>query len=440
MNELKPNKPGPITSPPQNLQLSLPRFLCALIFSFPSPIISFLLTNSVMTLLEVIKHAAANPKSLDLQSDYPVVLNPDNIIPNLKSELKDSSESSLVKPHTGWEISPTDAEVNDLAKKFHAQLKCADSLEKGEFIGMLTTYLENIRDKAGVAIGFNSSRSDYSRILIEKLGVFMGEDVAGLVLDGCISLEIWELVETLIVNGIVGHSCYSNLVTRLMEKKKSDLLCLCIKHAFDLGSSEILSILRYFLSPSKDAYDTMITVKKEWETQALLAIEKASDGSLKKKDSLVAKEASVFFMIAYDGFSASELCLHYLIASSNINDVMLSPSFSKLNGKELMKLIRYLAKWLKKYERFPQAVPCPKASAVLGLKACDWVPKLEDVVKCVGLVLDENFSSLVLHPEFHEELRLIEGVVSSLTAEAKHCCLMTDVVDKLKIEVKGRNK
>ncbi|KAJ1437912.1 hypothetical protein SESBI_03337 [Sesbania bispinosa] len=400
--------------------------------------------TSLMTLLEVIKDASVNSKSLDLPSDYPIVLNPDNIISNLKSEVKNVSSSSLIKPLIGWQISQTDAEIIDISKKFFTQLKTklknTNDLEKGEFIVSLNSYLENIREKVGVLIGIDSSSSDYSRILIDKLGCFMSKDAAGLVLDGCVSLEIWEIVEALIVNGIIEHSYYSNLVNRLVEKKRSDLLCLCVKHAFDLGSSEILIILRYFLSPSKDAYNTMVAVKKEWENQALLAIEKASDSNLKRKNLLVAKEASILLMIAYDGFSASDLCLHYLIASANLNDVMLSSSFSKLNGKELINLIRYLAKWLKKYERFPQAGPCPKASSVLGLKACEWVPKLEDVVKCLGLVLDENFSSLVLHPQFHEELRSIEGVVSCLTAEAKLCYLMADVVDKLKIEVKGGDK
>jgi hypothetical protein len=145
-------------------------------------------------------------------------------------------------------------------------------------------------------------------------------------------------------------------------------------------------------------------------------------------------------MIAYDGFSAPELCLHYLIAAPNINNEMLSPAFNKLNGKELLNLIHYLAKWLKKYERFPQADPCPKASSALGLKACDWIPKLDDVVKCLGLVLDENFSSLVLHPQFHEELRSVEGLVSRLTTEAKTCYMMTVVTDKLKIEVTRGSK
>jgi hypothetical protein len=184
----------------------------------------------------------------------------------------------------------------------------------------------------------------------------------------------------------------------------------------------------------------MVSVKKEWENQATSAIEKASDDNLKLMNSLVAKEASILFMIAYDGFSAAELCLHYLIASPNLNNAMLSPAFNKLNGKELLNLILYLAKWLKKYERFPQAGPCPKASSSLGLKACNWIPKLEDVVKCLGLVLDENFSSLVLHSQFHEELRLIEGLVSCLTTEAKICNMVNVVIDKLKIEATRGSK
>ena len=109
----------------------------------------------------------------------------------------------------------------------------------------------------------------------------------------------------------------------------------------------------------------------------------------------------------------------------------MSSSLGKLSGKE-MNLIRYLGNWLEKYERFPQAIPCPKASSALGLKACDWVPKLEDVVKCLGFVLDENFSSLMLHPEFHEELKSIEGVVSSLAFEARFCSLMANVIEKLR--------
>lgn len=393
-----------------------------------------------MTLLEVIKNASVDSRSRHLPLEYPFVLDSDSILPKLKPKIKDINSSALIKPLIRWKIPKTDAKLIKINKIFFdTRHKHVRNLDKARFMSSLFSHLEGIRREVGVLIDVDPGRSDFIRILIDKLGVFMGKDVAGLLLDASVSLRLSEVVEALVVNDIIEHSCYSNLVTKLVERNMSVLLCLCIKRAFHLGSSEILTILRYFLSPSKSACESMVTVKKEWESQALLAIEQSSDTSRKRKHLLMAKEASILLMMAYDGFSASETCLHYLIASSNINDVLLSPSFSKLNDRELINLIRYLTKWLKKYQRFPQARPCPEASSVLHLEACDWVPKLEDVIKCLGLVLDENFSSLVLLPQFHEELRSIEVVVSSLTAEAKFCHLMADVVVKLKIEVKGGN-
>ncbi|XVF09127.1 hypothetical protein REPUB_Repub07fG0064400 [Reevesia pubescens] len=386
-----------------------------------------------MTLVDVItKAAAANTEPLSSQADHPIVLNPDDIFLKLKPDVENPNPTSLVSRLTGWEISSTDAKLVDLSKKFYTKLnrklKAIHNFNKEEFLGILNPFLEKIREKGGIFIGVDSNDSGYTLVLLEKVGFLMGRDVLSLVLEACISLEIWELLEVLIVNGLVDHSCYSNLVVDVAAKKRSDLLCLCVKHARNLGSSELLCILKYFLCPPKDGYISMGNVRKEWESQALLAIEKARLG----KKSRLAKEASILLMVAHDGFSDAELCLHYLLASNNIDEVILSSSLCKLSGKEMMNLIRYLGKWLKKYERFPQAIPCPKASSAFGLKACDWVPKLEDVVKCLGFVLDENFSSLMLHPEFHEELKSIERVVSSLAFEARLCCLMANVIEKLR--------
>nr|POF05095.1 hypothetical protein CFP56_05705 [Quercus suber] len=127
----------------------------------------------------------------------------------------------------------------------------AVDFDKDEFLLILNQFLEKIRDKVGVSIGIESSESGYTRAWIERLGSLMGKDVAGLVLDGCVDFEIWDLVEFLIINGVSDHSCYSNLVNRLVAKKRLDLLCLCIKHASDLRAYELLAILKYFLCPAK---------------------------------------------------------------------------------------------------------------------------------------------------------------------------------------------
>ncbi|XP_021285665.1 uncharacterized protein LOC110417575 [Herrania umbratica] len=385
-----------------------------------------------MTLLDVVTKASANIEPRSSQADHPIVLNPDDIFLKLKPDVENPNPTSLVSQLSGWAISPTDAKLIDLSKKFftklNRKLKDIHNFNKQEFLEILNPFLEKIKEKGGIVIGVDSNDSRYTSVLIEKVGFLMGRDVLSLILEACTSLEVWELLEALIVNGLVDHSCYSNLIINVTAKKRLDLLCLSVKHAHHLGSSELLCILKYFLCPPKDCNFSMVNVRKEWESQALLAIEKARIG----KKSRLAKEASILLMVAHDGFSDAELCLHYLLASNNVDEVVLSSSLGKLSGREMMNLIRYLGKWLRKYERFPQAIPCPKASSALGLKACDWVPKLEDVVKCLGFVLDENFSSLMLHPEFHEELKSVEGVVSSLAFEARFCSLMANVIEKLR--------
>ncbi|XP_010532306.1 PREDICTED: uncharacterized protein LOC104808328 [Tarenaya hassleriana] len=390
-----------------------------------------------MTLLEVVSNATVKGDQGDTQSDYPIVLNPDGICSNLKPKLENPNPSTLINPLSGWEISRSDAEIIDLGKGFSSKLKRklkdTNSFGKDEFIGMLKPFLEKIGEKFGISAGVDHSDKGYIRALIEKTGLVMGRDVAGLILEGCVRLEIWELVETFVTNSMVDHSSYSGLVRNLVGKKQSDLLCLVIKHASDLGAPELLLILKYFLCPSKEAFGNMVKVREEWDNQALLAIEKASDTALSAKKSRVARDASILLMVAHDGFSTPELCLHFLLASKNVDDVMLASAVNKLSGKEMAGFIRYLSKWLKKYESFPQAGPCPKAASMFGLKLCNWVPRLGDVAKYLGLILDENFSTVVLYSDVHEELKSIEGVVHSLASESKVCCFMANVVESMKL-------
>nr|XP_023919106.1 uncharacterized protein LOC112030673 [Quercus suber]POF01952.1 hypothetical protein CFP56_06404 [Quercus suber] len=218
-----------------------------------------------MTLLEVIIKASANTESLTSESEYPIVLNPDDVL--LRPKLEDPNPTLLINHVIGWQISQTDFEVIEMGKKFYTKLKWKlknlIDFDKDEFLLILNQFLEKIRDKVGVSIGIESSESGYTQAWIEQLGSLMGKDVVSLVLDGCVDFEIWDLLEFLIVNGVIDHSCYSNLVNRLVAKKRSELLCLCIKHALGLGASKLLAILKYFLCPAKYAYGSMVDLRKE---------------------------------------------------------------------------------------------------------------------------------------------------------------------------------
>ncbi|KAJ0560553.1 hypothetical protein HanHA300_Chr06g0212641 [Helianthus annuus] len=346
-----------------------------------------------MSMLELITKASATTDHPTSDSQHPLLLNPNPIF------LINSGQKFF--------------------KKLKIKLKNPNSFTKVDFISLLNSHLQHISQISRISIPGQPKNEDYTytNLLIQNLGFLIGDNVLGLVLEACLVFEIWEILETLIVSGLV-DGCY-NLVDNLIEKNRADLVCLCVKHVSNLKLSDVLSVLKYFLSSSKDAYSAMVGVRKEWERLALSAIETAMDKSVGEKKLTWAKDAAVMFTMAHDEFTSNELCLHYLVSSPNMDDVMFSACIGKLNGLEIMGFVRYLKKWLVKYQKFPQASS--------SSKAFESVPSLENVTKCFGLVVDEHFSSLVMNPEFREEVESIELVVNSLAAEARLCCNLANL-------------
>ncbi|WOL05898.1 hypothetical protein Cni_G14629 [Canna indica] len=398
-----------------------------------------------MTLLEAIIGAAAEAEE-GVPSEYPIVLNPDDIFLQLKPDDESPGGVSLVKRVSGWKISETDAAISELASHFaqtlRNKLKRPKSFGKGDFLGLLNSFLTKSAEKIGLSIGSDAadeSSVQFSCSMIEKMGFLIGGEVARLIAECCAVLEVWEMLETLLLEGLIGHLKSTNLVEKLVEKNQPELLCLLVKHVSDLQSSELLAILKYFLSPTDGSYDGMVAVRRQWETEALSAIEKATtQAGLPKKVSRLAREASVLLMMAHDGFLSYEVCLHYVFGSSNGDGIMLSAAIAKLDGEEVLYLIRYFLKWLRKYHRFPEACPCPSAGATLGLRTCESVPSLESVVKGLGLVLDEHFSYLVFNSEFHAEMRAAENIINSLVLEANQSCPLGEIIRQLLSEIQKK--
>ncbi|XP_016578344.2 uncharacterized protein LOC107875946 [Capsicum annuum] len=396
-----------------------------------------------MTLLELItKPSTENSPTTSDVGNYSIVLNSEALLHQLKLEKDQNDDVSLLQRGTGWKLLSTDVEVIELGQNFiknlKKKMKNPNTFNKDEFFELFGSYLNEIWEKLwGAVLGDGLDEGNIVK-MIEKLGNYMGRDVKGLVMEACVVLETWEVLGSLIVNGLVEHSGLSSLINNLIEKKQSWLVVLCVKHVIDIQTYDMMCVLKYFLSIPRDEDDgSLVNVRKEWESQAMSAIEKAMDLSLGPIRMEIARDASLLLMLAHDGFSVYEMCLHYLLASRNVDEVILGACISKLSGSEIMILIRYLKKWLNKYERFPQVCPCPKAPFELGLKACEWVPSLEDVVKCLGLVVDEHFLSLVLHQEFHEELKSLNEVVNSLTGEAKVCGILSNLTETLKSRHRG---
>ncbi|KAL2892256.1 putative aquaporin NIP4-2, partial [Bienertia sinuspersici] len=401
---------------------------------------------ATMTLLEQILKASSVPKTNDEPLNYPFTLSSESIIPNLKPFSE--NPFSPLQPLTGFQISQSDSDLiesnSEFFKKLKRKVKSPHSLTSSSFIKMLNSFLHIIGEKKfGGLDGLGENKDEegegYTCKLVEKCGSFIGRDVMGLVIEGCLVLGNWEILKTLIVNKfIVDHGLRSELLYNLVSKGRCDLVSLCLRYFTDLESSDLGRILKCFLSPSKDGCLNMAIVKDEWESDANAAIDKLSNNKkLSGKKLALAKDAALLLMTAYDQFTPSELCLHFMLSPSNVDEVVFSSAVSKLNTDEMLSFVRYLGKWLRKYERFPQVGPCPKAAAKLGLNMCQWVPRLEDVVKSLGLVVDEHFSSLALHSDFHEDLKAVEGVVSSLASEGRLCCSVASLIEILKPEIGG---
>ncbi|KAH7682681.1 hypothetical protein IHE45_05G137900 [Dioscorea alata] len=392
-----------------------------------------------MTLLSAIT-AAAEAGAPSPAPKHPLILNGDAAVRSLVPGSDSPANAALVKRVSGWSLSSTDMDiavlVSSLSKTLTRKLKNPRSLNRDEFIGLLGSFFQKCAERVGLAISVDPSDPNFVPKSIEKLGFVIGREAAGLILEGCLILEVWEVIETLILQKLAGNLKSMNLVEKLIEKNQSELLCLCVREISDLKSSELVLILKFFLSPTDDSLNSMILVRKKLENDALFAIEKATHRGLDEKVTALAREASILLAMAHDRFSSSEVCLHYVFGSSNLDDLVLSFAISRLDGSEVLTLVRYFIKWLEKYQRFPESGPCPSAMPVLGLTVCDSIPSLESVARGLGLVLDEHFSYLVLSSEFHEEMRAIERLVKSFASEAELCLPVNEIIKHLQLEAR----
>uniref|UniRef100_A0A804N0W0 Uncharacterized protein n=1 Tax=Zea mays TaxID=4577 RepID=A0A804N0W0_MAIZE len=209
------------------------------------------------------------------------------------------------------------------------------------------------------------------------------------------------------------------------------------KAAADIRSSEILAALRCFLSPASDkAYDAMMDVKCRWKDAAVLAVNRCREKSAvkRKKVDAAARLAALLLMMGHDGFTSPEVCLHYLFASGNVDSVVLGAALAELDGGEVVRLMRYLNKWIRKYWSFSEAHTCPEAVENLRLEQCDSVPSFGAVARALGVLLDNHFSHLVLNADVREDLRAADLMVRELAAEAESSGPILDLLHRFQLD------
>ncbi|RCV24327.1 hypothetical protein SETIT_5G075900v2 [Setaria italica] len=374
-----------------------------------------------MTLLAAITNPAAGASTGTGAGAHPIVLTPGAAPPP-----PTSSALPTPIPPSAWSLAPADPALPNAASFLAASLTSCSTLPR------LRTLLASFFATLAQSLSLPPPPPALPAA-IRALAPYFPAAIASLVASKAASLGEHDVLLALAECRLLPHPP-ADLISTLSDNDRADLVCAVLRQAADLRSSEILAALRFFLSPaSEKAYDATMVVKSRWKDAAVLAVNKCREkgaGKRKKVDA-AARLAALLLMMGHDGFSSPEVCLHYLFASGNVDSMVLGAAVAELDGGEVVRLMRYLNKWIGKYLKFPDAQACPEAMGMLGLEQCDSVPSFGAVARALGVLLDNHFSHLVLNADVREELRAAEVTVRELTVEAESSGPILDLLRRL---------
>ncbi|PAN31843.1 hypothetical protein PAHAL_5G447200 [Panicum hallii] len=374
-----------------------------------------------MTLLAAITSSAANPAAGGGPVAHPIVLTPGAAPPP-----PTSSALPTPIPPSAWTLAPADPTLPKAASFLAASLTSCSSLPR------LRTLLNSFFAALSQSLSLPPPPPALPAAT-RALAPYFPAALASLVASKAASFAEFDVIFALVESRRLPHPP-ADLISTLSDNNRADLVCSVLRQAADLRSSEILAALCFFLSPGTNkAYDAMMRVKGRWKDAAVLAVQKCREKGPGKKMKVdaAARQAALLLMMGHDGFSSPEVCLHYLFASGNVDSVVLGAAVAELDGGEVVRLMRYLNKWIGKYQRFPEAQACPEAVGMLGLEQCDSVPSFGAVIRALGVLLDNHFSHLVLSTEVREELMAAEVMVRQLAVEAESSGPILDLLRRL---------
>ncbi|XP_062204600.1 uncharacterized protein LOC133906624 [Phragmites australis] len=365
--------------------------------------------------------AIANPDATHAggAGAHPIVLTPGAAPPP-----PTSSALPTPIPPSAWSLSPADPALATAASFLAASLSSCPSAPR--LRTLLASFLTTLSQSLSLP-----PPPPALPAAIRALAPYFPAAIASLVASRAARLAEHDVLLALADARLLPHPP-ADLLSSLSEQDRADLVCAVLRQAADLRSSELLAALQCFLSPtSEKAYDAMVVVKNRWKDAAVLAVNRCREKGTEKKVNAAVRRATLLLMMGHDGFASPEVCLHYLLASGNVDSVVLGAAVAELDGGEVVRLMRYLNKWILMYQRFPEAQVCPEAAGMLGLEQCNSVPSFGAVARAMGVVLDNHFSHLVLNADVREDLRAAEVMVRELAAEAESSGPILDLLCRL---------
>lgn len=261
--------------------------------------------------------------------------------------------------------------------------------------------------------------------LIRKNCCRLGQDVVLLIAQRSLSLNYWGLVQVLAeCRLITGHVC-EELIHQMVQSGAADLMCFFVRHVEDMEPSYLLRMLRLILTGTGVSFEPVLT---EWNRAANAAIAVAAkrhdhvnsgrilhaNGNMgrqlrKSRKEAVAVRSALALAMAVDGFAAYELCLHDFLAA-DIDRAVVVYLVERLNLGEVLLVLRYLNKWVDKYNRRLANQNSPK-----GTKKCR-IPTLPRILLWTTVLIDVHCQQFVTGGyELSAELRKLQHSIRELT-------------------------
>jgi len=419
----------------------------------------------------------------------------------------DYLEDLIVRKDGGWEVSsPNVLEEEKLVKKLKKKLENnVGTFSTSDFIAMVKPALERVmglesqghgRDENGAVDGEDRNRKevvDEESLflgLIRKGGALVGRKLLSAIINCILGLQFWNALKVLLQCGLVSNASHPNLVQKLVEHRKADLLCMCFYYVLDLTPSDILLALKFLLDQSNAS--SFETVRQEWRRVASLAIDAAARRKelFLKREEYIEKELierqrakiekqrdkmerayendpfsapvpvedievpiqiqmydrerrirdemannssdqvsrAVVMAMAVDGFQGWETCLHALVASAQ-DEAVLAAIIAELDTSEAVQLLQYLRKWLDRYSTRLSRFPSPPGKPGRPLHN---VPSSHQVLQWVNMVLDGQYTNCVLSSEFLPQLRAIQKSVKSVVAIGRRVAPLIGMIEHLR--------
>eukprot|EP00249_Psilotum_nudum_P017880 c26533_g1_i1 orf=219-1526(+) len=269
--------------------------------------------------------------------------------------------------------------------------------------------------------------------LLKRAVPLLGRKLVNAFLQVCVVTGFWNGLLSLLESQSISGYAYPELVPKLVERNRAFLLSMWLTNVHDPRPSDLFLVLKFFLKDTRQSLKACTYVRKQWRQMALAAIKEAADeqrnevdlndgthtidyekisdakrtdsrqrSSEKAKDDVVSK--AVLLSAAVDGFSSHEICLHYIVASGQ-DEAVLASIVSQLDTGELLRLLQYLTKWLKKYSAL--SIHSTVSKRGQGPR----IPTLNQILQLITVILDEHYPTLVLSAGFHSELKELHCLI-----------------------------